>query len=194
MAGRPKIYDEDIAIECATNVFWESSYDAASADVLLKSMGIGKGSFYLNFKGGKEELYERSLEFFSNKFYNRLIVNLNQAKDKIDFIKKFFLALADDTDVAMEKGCYLGNALVQLGDKNEKLRLDAAALLDRMRKAFVEVIREAQASGRLTTKEPAELLAWHLSNLWNGIQVTRRMQQSPKTLRSLIKLNLAILV
>ena len=54
MAGRPKIFDEQEVISKASQIFWEKGYEAASAEELLKAMGIGKGSFYLFFKGGKK--------------------------------------------------------------------------------------------------------------------------------------------
>jgi len=53
MAGRPKIFDEQDVINKAIEVFWGKGYEAASADELLKAMNIGKGSFYLSFRGGK---------------------------------------------------------------------------------------------------------------------------------------------
>lgn len=55
MAGRPKIFDEREAIQNATEIFRNKGYDTASAEELLNAMGIGKGSFYLAFKGGKQE-------------------------------------------------------------------------------------------------------------------------------------------
>ena len=66
MAGRPKIFEEKDIINKAIEVFWTKGYEAASSDDLLAAMGIGKGSFYLAFKGGKKELYEKSLEQFSS--------------------------------------------------------------------------------------------------------------------------------
>ncbi len=193
MAGRPKIFNEEQVIDKATEVFWDKCYDAASADDLLQAMGIGKGSFYLSFKGGKQELYEKSLKQFGEKFYTLFQEKLSESDDKIVFLKRFFLSMADVPSMDKRRGCYLGNALVQLSSKDEKARETAAKLLTNLQKIFTETIRQAQENGKLQTTENPEVLGWYLSNLWNGINVTRRMEKSPEMLRNLIELNLKIL-
>src|SRR5690606_4205010 len=79
MAGRPKIFDEKEAIRKATDVFWKNGYEASSTEELLSAMGIGKGSFYLHFKGGKKELYQRSLDLFSDDAMKRFNQKLSEA-------------------------------------------------------------------------------------------------------------------
>jgi len=193
MAGRPKIFNEEQVIDKATEVFWDKCYDAASADDLLQAMGIGKGSFYLSFKGGKQELYEKSLKQFGEKFYTLFQEKLSESADKIAFLKRFFLSMADVPSMDKRRGCYLGNALVQLSNKDEKAKETAAKLLTNLQKVFAQTIHEAQENGALNTTENPEILGWYLSNLWNGINVTRRMEKSPEVLRNLIELNLKIL-
>lgn len=193
MAGRPKIFNEEQAIDKAMQVFWDKCYDSASADELLAAMGIGKGSFYLSFKGGKQELYERSVKQFSDNFYRNFMEGMAKADDEITFIKSFFLSLADSTDGSKNRGCYIGNALVQLSEKDKNVRDIAAGLLHKFQVAFAAAIKKAQEAGTLHTTHDPEVLAWHLSNLWNGINVTRRMEKSPEKLRTLIELNLSIL-
>ncbi len=193
MAGRPKIFNEEQAIDKAMQVFWDKCYDSASADELLAAMGIGKGSFYLSFKGGKQELYERSVKRFADNFYRNFMEGMAKADDEIAYIKSFFLSLADAPDESKNRGCYIGNALVQLSEKDKNVRDIAAGLLQKFQVGFAAAIKKAQQAGNLQTTQDAEVLAWHLSNLWNGINVTRRMEKSPEKLRNLIELNLSIL-
>lgn len=193
MAGRPKIFNEQEAVEKATEVFKKKGYDTASADELLGAMGIGKGSFYLAFKGGKEELYVRSLQQFSAHFYQQFAENLSNTDNKIEFIKQYFLSLADSPDCDKERGCYLGNALVQLSEKDQEIKKATASLLKNLQLLFTDIISEAQQNGQIKSTEDPEILGWHLSNLWNGIHVTRRMDNSSETLRALIALNLKLI-
>ncbi|WP_027379749.1 TetR/AcrR family transcriptional regulator [Chryseobacterium daeguense] len=193
MAGRPKIFNEQEAIQKATEVFRNKGYDTASADELLNAMGIGKGSFYLAFKGGKQELYVRSIRQFAEGFNQKIGQALENADDQIEFIRKFFLALAEAEDCDVERGCYLGNALVQLSEKDEDIKKITAELLRGLQKIFAKAIRKSQQKGQLKTQEDPEILAWHLTNLWNGIHVTRRMENSPKILKSMIEMNLRVL-
>lgn len=193
MAGRPKIFDENQAIEKATEVFKDKGYDTASAEELLNAMGIGKGSFYLAFKGGKQELYARSIKQFSENFHHKLVDQIAKADNQIDFIKQLFLGLANGAGCDKERGCYLGNAMVQLSDKDDNIKKISAELLRKLQQVFAKAIQKAQESGQIKSTEDSEILAWHLTNLWNGIHVTKRMESSPKILTSLIELNLKIL-
>ncbi len=193
MAGRPKIFDELKAIEKATEVFRSKGYDTASADELLGAMEIGKGSFYHTFKGGKQELYVRSIEQFANNFHKKLSNGISNSDHPIDYLKQVFLSMADAPNCDIERGCYLGNALVQLSEKDEEIKKIAARLLKNLQNLFAQTIRQAQENQKIKTKEDPEVIAWHLSNLWNGIHVTRRMESSPEMLRSIIELNLKIL-
>ncbi|MEC5171891.1 TetR/AcrR family transcriptional regulator [Chryseobacterium nepalense] len=193
MAGRPKIFDEKEAIDKATEVFRNKGYDTASADELLNAMGIGKGSFYLAFKGGKQELYIRSLKQFAEEFSKKIISAIEHSDDQIQFIRRFFLVLTDAENCDIDRGCYLGNALVQLSEKDEDIKKITAGLLKNLQKIFATVIRKAQENGTLENSDDPEVLAWHLTNLWNGIHVTRRMEASHKILRSMIEMNLRIL-
>lgn len=193
MAGRPKIFDENQAIEKATEVFRNKGYDTASADELLNAMGIGKGSFYLAFKGGKQELYMRSIKQFAESFNQKIEQEIENADDQIEFIRQFFLSLAKTNDCNRERGCYLGNALVQLSEKDDDIKLVTVKLLKGLQKIFAKTIKKAQENGQIKNIEDPEILAWHLTNLWNGIHVTRRMENSPGILRSMIELNLKLL-
>lgn len=193
MAGRPKIFDEQEAVAKATEVFRDKGYDTASADELLCAMGIGKGSFYLAFKGGKQELYIRSISQFSDRFYQKLSDRLEASEDKIQFLKQFFMGLAYSSDCDKERGCYLGNALVQLSEKDDEIKKITALLLKKLQSLFAETIRNAQQSGEIHSTENPEIIGWHLSNLWNGIHVTRRMESSPEILTGILEINLKIL-
>jgi TetR/AcrR family transcriptional repressor of nem operon len=156
-------------------------------------MGIGKGSFYLAFKGGKRELYIRSITQFSEYFYQKLSVGIAESEDKVQFIRQFFLDLADASDCDKERGCYLGNALVQLSEKDLEIKKITVQLLKKLQTLFAETIKNAQANGQITSIEDPEMTGWYLSNLWNGIHVTRRMEGSPEILKSIIEMNLKIL-
>ena len=193
MAGRPKIFDENQAIEKATEVFRNKGYDTASADELLNAMGIGKGSFYLAFKGGKQELYIKSIEQFSESFFKKLSEGIKNADHKIEYIKQFFLSQAYSPDCEKERGCFLGNSLVQLSEKDAQIKKTSVKILKKLHHLFAEVIEKAQENNQIKTRENPEILAWHLTNLWNGIHVTRRIESSPEILKSIIELNLKLL-
>ncbi len=193
MAGRPKIYDETDAIRKATAIFWKKGYEASSTGDLLAAMGIGKGSFYLHFKDGKRELFKRSLDLFSVEAMKRFNDRLSGADDEIKFLKEYFMSLADSTAEQRQKGCYLGNAIVEMSNIDPGLRAHAAALMDRLEQAFRNIIEKAQASNRIKNRTDARLLAKYLVNLRNGIFVTMRSENNKEDLKALIKQSLDII-
>jgi TetR/AcrR family transcriptional repressor of nem operon len=193
MAGRPKIFDEQEVVDKAVNVFWTKGYETASADELLEAMGIGKGSFYLAFKGGKKELYEKSLRQYSDRFNKQFLHDISISEDPIQLIREFFMALADDPKSKQMKGCYIGNALVQLSDGDADTKLIAAGLLSGMEDIFTTVIRKAQEQKKLKNKAKPEVLGKYLINLWNGVNVTRRSNPGDQHLREVLEMSLQVL-
>jgi len=193
MAGRPKIFDEREVVEKAMNVFWTRGYEGASADELLAAMGIGKGSFYLAFKGGKKELYEKSLQLLSERFDTQLMADIARSEDPIALIREFFMSLVDDPVSKQIRGCYLGNALVQLSDSEADTKVLATGLLKKTESIFTDVIRKAQEEKRLKNKTRPEILGRYLINLWNGINVTRRAYPNDKSLKEVLEMSLEVL-
>jgi TetR/AcrR family transcriptional regulator, transcriptional repressor for nem operon len=193
MAGRPKIFDETEAIRKATEIFWRKGYEASSTEDLLDAMGIGKGSFYLHFKDGKKELFQRSLDLFSEDAMKRFNEKLSQTDDEVNFLKKFILSLADGTSEQKQKGCYLGNAIVEMSNVDPKTKAHAAALMEKLELAFEKIIRKAQASKELKTQTNARLLAKYLINVRNGIHVTMRSEKNKDDLKNVLIQSLEIL-
>lgn len=193
MAGRPKIYDEDAILEKALNVFWEKGFENASADDLLKAMGIGKGSFYLAFKGGKQELFEKTMDRVVHRHFDEFRKGVQSCANPVRLVKDFFLSLVTEQSPVGDKGCYFGNALVQVSDQNLQLKLQAVKNLDILEAIFKEAMDRGKKMGLLETKLSSKELALYLVNLWNGINITKRMQHEPKALKQLMLLNLDII-
>lgn len=193
MAGRPKIFDEQEVISKASQIFWEKGYEAASAEELLKAMGIGKGSFYLFFKGGKKELYEKSLHQFAANLLSRLRREIAESENPFEYLKSFFLELSNSAVIDKAKGCFMGNALVEMAAKDQYTGKVIARLLFELEKIFIDVIQTSKNKGIIKTDKSAELIGSHLINLWNGINVTRRMDMDDASLAALIKFNLEMI-
>ncbi|GGH35161.1 TetR family transcriptional regulator [Dyadobacter endophyticus] len=193
MAGRPKIYDETTILDKAVEVFWEKGYTNATADDLLLAMGIGKGSFYFAFKGGKEELFRKSMERVVELNFNAIRESLATCENPVQFIRDFFLSLAGNDSPVGNKGCYFGNALIQVSADDSGLKMIAAKYLHLLEEIFTEAIQKSKDLGLLQTNEPAGALGTYLVNLWNGLNVTRRMEPDQRKLAELVRMNLNIL-
>jgi TetR/AcrR family transcriptional repressor of nem operon len=193
MAGRPKIYNDDTVLDKAAKVFWEKGYENASADDLLKEMGIGKGSFYLAFKGGKQELFEKTMRRIADQYFVAFRQVVSDCEQPVQLIHDFFLSLAGAKSPIGNKGCYFGNALVQITNKETGLKALAAGHLHLLETIFTEAMQRGKKLGLLQSDQTAKTLGTYLINLWNGINVTKRMETDSKVLTKIIKLNLKII-
>lgn len=191
MAGRPKIYDEDKALDRAIEVFWKKGYENASSEDLLKAMGIGKGSFYLAYKGGKPELFEKSMQRVITHHLSGFLSNLKTCDEPIEAIRHYFYMMADLKSPVGKHGCYFGNAVLQIEDK--ALKRVAAEQLQLITNAFVEGLKRAKKLGQLKSDLPVELLGLNLLNLWSGVNVVKNIEIDPERLRAMIDLNLQFL-
>jgi AcrR family transcriptional regulator len=63
--GRPRGFDEDVALEAAMRVFWAKSYEGATMADLTEAMGINRSSMYAAF-GDKESLFRLAIERYRN--------------------------------------------------------------------------------------------------------------------------------
>ncbi len=193
MTGRPKLFDEHEVVGRAQRVFWRRGYSAASTEELLAAMGIGKGSFYLAFPGGKKELFEKTLQQFHRDGLRQLEQRVAGSAQPIEVVKDYFRRIATAAPEAHEKGCYLGNTVMEMTSLDPLLQQAAGQMLKQLEDLFLTVIRQAQASGQLTNPTDAQQLARHLLTLWNGLSITRRLYSDNAQLRELIDWQLAIL-
>lgn len=191
-AGRPKDFSEARVLDKAVDVFWKQGYEATSLEDLLAAMGIGKGSMYHTF-GNKRDVFERALARFMENFTSWFGSEMAKAANPIDFIKKFFRDLARQGKNEHKKGCFLGNTVAELAGIDPGLQKLAAGYLQQMETLFLVHIQRAQATGQLKTSEEPALLARHLINLWNGINISRRVYHQPGELLPLIDMQLRAL-
>ena len=193
MAGRPRIFDEDDILRKAAMLFWKKGYEATSSEELLQALGIGKGSFYLHFKQGKKEVFQKSLAYLADEALREFDEGLANSTDRIEFLKSHFYHRLNLMDERKHYGCFMGNTLVEMANTDPDLHHWSAGYLKQKEQRFLEVVREEQAYGRIKSTEAPEVIAKHLMNLWNGMNVSKRMANDISTLRKVVELNLKIL-
>jgi TetR/AcrR family transcriptional repressor of nem operon len=191
-AGRPKDFDEDAVLDKAVDIFWKQGYEATSLEQLLAAMKMGKGSMYHNF-GNKRTVFKLALNRFIQNFSGWFETEIAKAKDPIVFIKDFFRNIPKAVGDESKKGCFLGNTVAELSCIDPSLEKVAIEHLERMEQLFYVHIKNAQQAGQLKKGEDARLLARHLINLWNGLNITRRMYPRSKDLASLVEMQLKVL-
>lgn len=194
MAGRPRNYSEDELIAKAMQVFWEKGYKASSAKDLMDAMDIGQGSFYTTFKGGKKELYQKTLQYNWAILEKRLREGMEQSENLNVFIQEFFQRIVDRRPQEVSNGCYVGNALVEFRSLDMETRALANHLMARLENTLKEIIVRAQEQGSLDKGKSPDIIAKCLLNLWNGANITQRVYPDGNHLKDILDFNLKALL
>ena len=192
MRGRPSIFKEKEVLQKAQQVFWSKGFTATSLEDILQAMGMGSGSFYNTFKGGKKEVFKKALnqrrEAFK-AFQEAAAVSDNP----VEMIKNFYRDIAKADSSTHMKGCIIANTIVEMASLDEELEKEAVAILKEVEQFYTETFAKAQKNGKLKTRTAPEILGRYLITLWNGINVTRRMYPDNKLLAEQIEMQLEII-
>jgi len=192
MRGRPSIFDNDTIIKKAQQVFWTKGYTATSLDDLLQAMGIGSGSFYHQFKGGKKELFSLALKQRRAAF-REFEERLHKAEFPVELIRDFFLGIAR-TDLGSHVcGCLISNTVVEMASLDADLEREAVAIMKDVEQLYTNAIKAAQQNGQLSNQTDPSLLGRYLITFYNGLNITRRMYPDQDQLSALIILQLEII-
>jgi TetR/AcrR family transcriptional repressor of nem operon len=193
MAGRKKKFTEESVLQCAADLFMVKGFESTSTEDLLVAMKINKGSLYHTF-GSKRKLFIKVLKFYSEKYVDGFARRLSESNDPIADIKSSFLDVArKGTQASFMQGCFLGNTMLEQASLDEELKTIAANTLKKLENIYYKHLKQAQEENQLKTKAQPRTLARHLTNLWNGINITARMYSSSKELLPVIKINLDLI-
>ena len=192
MRGRPAIFDNKEVIEKAQKVFWTKGFTATSLEDVLTATGMGSGSFYNTFKGGKKELFRKALNQRREAF-RAFETALNQSDAPMELIRDFFRSIARADHDTHLQGCLVVNSVVEMAALDKDLEEEAVAILKETEHLYTKAIRRAQREGTMKNQTDPVILGRYLITLWNGINVTRRMYPDNKILLKQIDMQLEIL-
>jgi TetR/AcrR family transcriptional repressor of nem operon len=192
MRGRPTIYDNKDVLEKAQKVFWKKGFTATSLEDILEAMGIGSGSFYNAFKGGKKELFKKAINQRREAFkqFEDLVA---ESQSPIELIKEFFRSMAKADLQTHLQGCIIVNTIVEMASLDHDLEQEAVAILKEVEQFYTKTIEKAQKNGTLKNQTDPVILGRYLITVWNGLNVTRRMYPDKEVLIRQIEMQLEIL-
>ena len=135
MAGRPRNFDRDIALDAFVDVFWTHGYAGADVDKLQESAGILRGSFYRAFDdkaGAFNEVFGRYLE-------QVLMPRLTMLdRSDSDALPDFIRAVGGFVSAQGSRGCLFSETLLNLseldGDTRKTVLRARSQLLRKLKK------------------------------------------------------------
>lgn len=192
LRGRPAIYDNTEILTRAQRVFWNKGFTASSLDDVLEAMGIGSGSFYNAFKGGKKELFSKAIDQRREAF-EAFYRELRQSENPIDLIWNFFHSIAFDDRATHLQGCIIVNTVVEMANLDEDLEQQAVTILKDVEQMFTWAIAKAQQDGKMQNQTEAAILGRYLITFWSGLNIIRRMYPDHEVLTQQIEMQLSVL-
>ncbi|WP_168798084.1 TetR/AcrR family transcriptional regulator [Pacificoceanicola onchidii] len=153
--ARPREFNYDDALRGAMEIFWQRGYRGTTLPDLLAAMGMTRGSFYQAF-GDKEATYLAALDYYDTAVVSTVVDRLGRcaAPSAVACLLPMFQSSEADT-----RGCFICNAMVEMGPEHPEAAQKTRAMADRLRRAILSVLEHfASPSPDRTLPETADLI------------------------------------
>src|SRR3984957_8638430 len=173
--GRPAVFDRDVALREAMNLFWERGYEGTSFDDLITAMGISASSFYNSF-GSKEELYceaTRTYREWAGQWFFA-ILNDPSIDTKTAFARLFEATAEEFTRGDHPLGCMISLAGTHCSPGMSNIRDMMAEHRAFSEGAMAARIRKGVANGDVPEDTDCDMLAAYYSAVARGLAVQAR--------------------
>ncbi|GAB2809615.1 TetR/AcrR family transcriptional regulator [Dyella kyungheensis] len=184
-AGRPRSFDQQVALGDALDVFWRKGYEATSLDDLTEATQLSRSSFYAAF-GSKRELLLHAYRRYADAFHADMKALAEEHDDANAALRAVVKAMVDARPD--NRGCFCVNAIVELAPCDPELAELGRAHIQRMCALLEELITR-----RGTRRPLARSLAATLMTLTMGSAVFRKASVAEDTLKSVQKQALGLL-
>ncbi|MEL6505181.1 MAG: TetR/AcrR family transcriptional regulator [Pseudomonadota bacterium] len=188
-AGRPRRFDETVALEAAMEVFWAKGFEGASLDDLTGAMGINRPSLYAAF-GDKNALFSKAIDHYGETIASPAQVGFhNEASIEKAVTAYFELALEGQCrngDCA--KGCFIAGMVGLEDGCMPELQAAIAKQATATHQGFVERFDREIKKGRLSPTPDAEARATLMMDLMQAQSYRARTGATRKMLEDQIEM------
>lgn len=185
--SRHKEFDVEEALERAMELFWRQGYEATSLVDLTGYLGIGKGSFYNAFGGGKHELYLRVLDRYRHRWGDRMVAELSGSRPVKPAIRRL-LEMMSEQDLADpdRRGCMVVNAATELVPHDPEAERRVVANFLRLEDALRAAIARGQTTGEIPSEKDPSTLAHFLLTTIQGLRIVGKAARDRAALEDTI--------
>ncbi|MGI5160792.1 TetR/AcrR family transcriptional regulator [Microbispora sp. CA-102843] len=192
--ARPRMFDEERALDAAMRTFWEKGYEAASTQDLCDATGLGRSSIYNTFKS-KQDLFERALaRYLDSMTTAHLAVLEDSTRSGADRIRALLVLVVEGETANRAGGRGLGCLSVNTTVEAAARETRAAEMLERDTTRRLAAIRAAIEEGRrdgsIVSARDAEALARFVNAAVAGMRVSSQAGADRATLESIAEITL----
>ena len=180
---KPHTDTRNILLQTALDLTWEHNYGSVSVDDICTKAGVNKGSFYYAFKS-KSDLavaaFERHWEHkrpLLDKIFSAQVPPLERLDNYCRLIIKDQKAKYETFGKML--GCPFCSVGSELSTQDEKIRLKADQMSQRMIKYHESLVRDLAAAGLIEVKDTTEL-AQELYSYVTGVLMQAKIENNVK--------------
>ena len=179
-----KQFDRAVALDRAERVFRKFGYERSSMSVLLKGMGIQKGSFYATFGSKHKILLETLALYIQRRFDSFQAVTVGRSP--LEALRQHLDEVYEES-VGPDRGlgCFLVNCATELAPRDREVRTLIARTLKAHAAFYESLLNAAKIREELPEDYDAAQTADALLGLVLGMRVFARGGASTTQLHSL---------
>lgn len=189
--ARPREFDEQTALEAATDRFWRHGYAATSVRDLGAAMGLAAPSLYNAF-GDKHALFARCLDRYLDAHTRARIRRMEGTLAPRAAIGTFLHDVAARS-LSDRRGCLLVNTALEVAPHDAAIAAVVAERLGEIEAFFARSIRAGQRDGSIAAwLDPSDTAGLLLAAVM-GMRVLARARPEAATLHGAARQALAML-
>ena len=174
MAGRPREFDRDQALERAMLAFWRRGYEGTSMADLVQALGIASARIYAAF-GSKQDLFREAVQRYEagdGGFADRAMAQEPCVRDALARVLRD--AVATYTDDAHPLGCMVVTAATNCAEENEAVAAWLAEHRRQRTQSLIDRLQRALDEGELRAGTDVQALGDFYATQLHGISVQAR--------------------
>jgi TetR/AcrR family transcriptional regulator, transcriptional repressor for nem operon len=179
-----KQFSRDAALQRAQRVFWRSGYERSSMTMLLKGMGIQKGSFYATFRSKHHVLVE-ALQLYIDQRFASFQALVAKAPPLVALRRHLDEVVEESTGPERFMGCFLVNCATELAPKDRVVRDIVTKTLQAHAAFYQSLLERSMGQGDLPEDFDAATQSTALLGLVLGMRVFARGGAEAGTIRAL---------
>ncbi|MEU1994024.1 TetR/AcrR family transcriptional regulator [Nocardia gamkensis] len=201
--ARPRSFDRDHVLHAAERQFRTTGYNGTSVDDISAATGLGRGSLYAAFDGGKHGVLLQAMAAYSARLGQAVPQALaGPDEGALERLHGFLLRavngvpLADDVPPAPDRAaaaCFAAKMALEIGASDPELERMAKACVSAVATAVAACVRAAQRNGDIDPDADPDDLAYLLLTIVRGIDVVGAHGHSPARLTSIAESAFALL-
>ncbi|MFI1585075.1 TetR/AcrR family transcriptional regulator [Embleya sp. NPDC020630] len=187
--ARPRQFDEQNAVNSATELFWRRGYHATSVRDLGDALKLTPSSLYRTFTD-KHTLFLRALDHYRATESTQARRRLDASDRPVrEVLREWMLWLVTcPADGESGRGCFVVNTASELGTTDAQVQERTEAAFAVTRQALRAVLTEGRERGELSTDLDIEGAVELLFTTVLGLRVRERAGHDPERLATTIDL------